>query len=145
MAYCTLSDLIKALPKERIIELSDDSGNPTEINENNTDEAILKASNEIDGFIRGRYTLPLDTVPAIIKDISIDLAIYYLWIRRPERAAPEGVLRRYRDRIERLKGIQKGIFLLEIAQIKSSSGKGEYRINKTFNDRIFAKNVLDTF
>mgnify|MGYP000978433563 CR=1 FL=1 len=148
MPYCTLDDLIEVIPEERIIEMSDDSEIPTSINNDNVDEAIAKADGDIDGYIGGRYSLPLTTVPQKIKDISVDLSIYYLWTRRPERKVPEEIRAKYNDGIKKLKDIQDGKFLLGIAQM-GSSGSGitgsDVRTNKTSADKKFTKDLLSRF
>jgi phage gp36-like protein len=148
MPYCALEDLIKTLPEERIIELSDDSDTPSSVNEDNVDKAIASADSDIDGYIGGRYSLPLDVIPNKIKDISVDLAIYYLWTRRPERKAPEEIRIKYSDGIKRLKDIQDGKFLLGITQMGSSGTDitgSEVRTNKTSLDRKFTKDLLSRF
>jgi len=148
MPYCTLEDLIEDIPEERIIELSDDSETPISVNNDNIDKAISKADGDIDGYIGGRYSLPLTTIPNKIKDISVDLAIYYLWTRRPERKAPEEIRTKYSDGIKKLKDIQDGKFLLGIAQM-GSSGLGitgsDVRTNKTSTDKKFSKSFLSMF
>ncbi len=148
MPYCTLEDLIKTLPEERVIELSDDSDTPTSVNEDNINEVIAKADGDIDGYIGGRYSLPLTTVPQKIKDISVDLAIYHLFTRRPEREAPDGIRTKYNDGLKRLKDIQDGKFLLGITQMGSSGTEitgSEVRTNKTASDRKFTKDLLSRF
>ncbi len=148
MPYCTLEDLIKTLPEERVIELSDDSDTPTSVNEDNINEVIAKADGDIDGYIGGRYSLPLTTVPQKIKDISVDLAIYYLWTRRPERKAPEEIRVKYNDGIKKLKDIQEGRFLLGIAQMGSSGSDitgSDVRTNKTASDKKFTKSFLSMY
>jgi len=148
MPYCTLEDLIETLPEERIIELSDDSDVPTSVNEDNIDRAIAKADGDIDGYISGRYSLPLTTIPQKIKDISVDLAIYYLFTRRPERKAPEEIRIKYSDGLKRLKDIQDGKFLLGITQMGSSGTDitgSEVRTNKTSTDKKFTKSFLSMY
>ena len=54
----------------------------------------------------------------------------------------EGV---YKNAIKLLEQIQKGIVSLGIETQGTATELGEYRTNKTYQDRIFTKNLLDTF
>jgi phage gp36-like protein len=146
--YCTVNDLLGSIREETIIELSDDSDTPTSINVDIVNQMIVQADNEIDGYIRGRYILPLDPVPGVIKDISVDMSIYNLWTRRPERAAPDAIIKKYNDRIKRLQDIAEGVFLVNAPQLgaSDSTGKDNYcKTNKTARDRKFTKEKLKMF
>lgn len=41
--------------------------------------AIAQADSFIDGYIGVRYSLPLDSTPSIIQDLSTQLAVYFLY------------------------------------------------------------------
>lgn len=149
--YCAVDDLITAIGEQTVVELSNDNEEATEIDDEVAGGHILKADNLIDGYLREKYALPLTTVSNIIKDISIDLAVYFLYTRRSDHGVPEEVKDKYKDRIALLKDIQKSNFILDIPLLGSGStedsiyGSGEYRVNKTKSDRIFNKELLDSF
>jgi phage gp36-like protein len=69
-------------------------------------EAIAKADALIDGYCGQVAEVPFTTIPAIVKQHSITLAIYFLYIRRS--MAPELVRTNYEDAIAYLKDISTG-------------------------------------
>lgn len=146
MPYCNLEDLIKALNEQTIIDLSNNDPSPA-ANQDNINEAIGKADREIDGYLRGRYTLPLEIVPEDVKDISTDISIYYLYKRVPDRITEE-IVNSYKLRIKRLQDIKEGIFLLSIP-VKGpgdpETGGSGIRTNKAASDKVYTKEYLNMF
>jgi len=70
--------------------------------------ALGDAQAEVDGYLAGRYAVPLGTVPPVIAAIVFDLAVARLW----RANLPEGVADR-RDRAQRqLVDIAKGVMTL---------------------------------
>ncbi len=70
-------------------------------------KALVKASSEIDSYLSIQYTLPLATVPEVIVQACIDMAIY-----RTSADAGTGTeekRKRYDDAIRWLKDIARGI------------------------------------
>nr|BDD46511.1 hypothetical protein 15 [bacterium] len=142
--YCTLDDIKKQVQETTLIEITDDSLSG-QINEDVVNETILYADTLINGYLRGRYTLPLQTTPEIIKVIAIDLAIYRLYSRRFHTDMPDSINDKYKNSIKLLEQIQKGIVSLGIETMGTPPKLGEYRTNKTYQDRIFTKEVLDAY
>jgi phage gp36-like protein len=82
MAYATLDDLKAQLDELTLIQLTDDEGAGS-INQSRAERAIADAQVEIDGYLGGRYTLPLeDPVPESLRRLAVELAIYNLYARR---------------------------------------------------------------
>lgn len=110
MTYATKQDLIDRYGLEELTQLTDRlfNGQP-----NNTiiDLAIADASAEIDGYLAGRYTLPLTTVPSALSRIASDIARYYLYDDR----MTEQVAKRYDTAIQFLKAVGKGELDLGVA------------------------------
>jgi phage gp36-like protein len=80
MPYCTQNDLETLISVVELAELTNESGiipNSTIIT-----EIINRVDNEIDSYISVRYKIPFDSTPDIIKKLSIDMTIYYLYTRR---------------------------------------------------------------
>ncbi|MEW6115378.1 MAG: DUF1320 domain-containing protein [Nitrospirota bacterium] len=142
MPYCTLDDIKKAIPESNIIQLTDDNGLGA-VDQAKVDDAIAYADQIIDGYLRGRYTLPLSSVPGLIGKLSVDLAIFHLYGRKFEMELPEGIMARYKNAIKLLEQIQKGLLSLGIES--SSTEAGHYKTNKTSEDRTFSKDVLDAY
>jgi len=83
VAYCTLTDLKLQISEAFLAELTDDSGSdPLVVDENVVNRAIADADAVIDGYCESSYTVPFDSVPDLIRKISVDISIYNLYSRR---------------------------------------------------------------
>jgi len=143
MSYCTLDDLKQAIPEDNLIQLTDDGG-IGQVDMEKVNNAIAYAKQLIDGYLRGRYPLPLTNVPALMKHLAVDLAIFYLYARRFELDMPETMVNRHKNAIKLLEQIQKGIIRLGI-ESNQETGEGYYKSNKTEEDKIFSKTHLKAF
>ena len=103
MNYATLAGLISRFGETELVQLTDRTG-ANAIDTAVVDRAIADAAAEIDGYLQGRYELPLATVPAIITAYACDIARYRLFDDR----ATEQVTKRYDDAIRFLKLVAKG-------------------------------------
>lgn len=112
MAYLSLQDLELATPAQTLIWLSADDPVATAPNTAVIAEAMSYADNVIDGYLRGRYTLPLPSVPPILSDIGVSLARHWLYSRRPEGETPDTVVRMYKGALEMLAGLRDGAITL---------------------------------
>ena len=124
--YCTLADILKSrVPEARLIQLTDDQ-DTGEVNEEAVNSAISDAGEMIDGFLRGRYPLPLSPVPGLIRTIALDLATYGIYGMKPEFELPKLVGERYETSTKLLMRIQDGKMDLyekgEPAQVAASGG-----------------------
>jgi len=66
------------------------------------------ATTMIDGYLAGRYTLPLVSVPNMVQGWAADVARYRLW----DEHAPEEVRRRFEDALSQLKLLAQGLIAL---------------------------------
>lgn len=109
MRYCTLADLQLSIPDQTLIALSNEDPQATAINEDVVGEAVRQAEELADAHLRGRYTLPLDPVPTVIKDIVVNLARHWLYARRPEgNELPMAVTTTYKSALGLLVSIRDG-------------------------------------
>ena len=81
--YATLEDLKKRLPEEVIIGLTDDEDLGV-VHVERTEAALETASITIDGYIAGRYELPLESPPNILSVHCVSLAGHFLHERRDQ-------------------------------------------------------------
>ena len=102
--YATQQDMINRFGEEELILVTDRDGSANAIVDAVLDQALLDASAEIDGYLGGRYKLPLLTVPAVLTRICCDIARYLL---NDERAT-EQLQARYQDSIKFLRSLGKG-------------------------------------
>lgn len=143
MAYCSLDDIKQQVSEITLIEITDDN-QTNEINTAIIDEAILYSETLIDGYLRGRYTLPLTTT-VLIKILAADLTVFRLYSRRFHTDMPDSINDKYKNSIKLLEQIQKGVVSLGIETAGTPPKLGEYRTNKTTSDRIFTKSFLGKF
>jgi len=121
--YCTAEDIDGCIPKARLIELTDDAEPSTgEINAEIIGKAIDDAAATIDALIAGRYSLPLASIPPILKKISIDLSIYNLFARHADSEEFKGACKRHDNAMKLLQMIADGTVTLGIAEAEGKPG-----------------------
>lgn len=103
MAY---SDKDYFLAKINSQELS----NLTADEDSNLEDAIASSDSLIDSYLTNAVkVLPLDPVPEMIKQISYDIAIFYLHDRIQYKDIPDWVRDKYDAAINFLKDVAKGV------------------------------------
>ena len=113
MRYCSLPDLQLAIPPQTLIWLSNDDESATAMNAAVVEEAVRQAEELVDAHLRGRYNLPLDPVPSVVKDMTVNLARHWLYARRPEGSdLPDAVTRTYKAALKMLEQIRDGLLTI---------------------------------
>jgi len=141
--YCTLEDIKKAISEKNLIELTDDQGGGA-IDTEKVQDAIEYAEQLINGYLRGRYPIPLEPVPELIRRLAVDIAVYQLYSRRFELDMPESMIQRRKETIKLLELIQAGKIQIGV-ETSDSPGQGYYRVSKNDEDREFSKTLLNRF
>lgn len=112
MAYATVADLQAAFGERELVELTDRAEPSFGIVDTAVAQAALdRAEAVIDGYLAGRYALPLPAVPPILAGIACDLARHALYIT----AMPDVVQARYEAAMKSLKAIGDGVMALPLA------------------------------
>ena len=142
--YCTIEDIETHTSTPTLIQLTSDDGQEEvdRVVAQEAIEAILYSSTLIDGYLRGRYTLPLDTHFPLLRILAIDLSIYRLYTRRMRNEMPEVIENNYKNAIATLRDIQKGVITLqsENDSLETAGFNAEkYKTNKDIIDRLFSK------
>jgi len=115
------------------------------VSESRVESAIASADAEIDGLIGGRYTLPLDPVPAILRDLSVDIAVYNLYSRRMQNV-PDNRLLRYQQRVAFLKLVATGTATLGPADPSADPGAAQApQMSEDNPERIFDRTKMGDF
>ena len=144
MDYCTIEDIETQTSTPTLIQLTSDDGQEV-VDRVVAQEAILYSSALIDGYLRGRYSLPLDTRFPLLRILAIDLSIHRLYTRRMRDEMPEVIENNYKNAISTLKDIQKGVISLQ-SENDSFETAGfnaeEYKTNKSIIDRLFSKDRM---
>lgn len=115
MSYCGKQDLIDRFGEDELIQLTDrpdpETGTVTgAIVDAVLNQAIGDADAEINGWLAGRYQLPLATAPEVLRRIGCDIARYNLH----GNSVPDPVRRRYEDAVKFLVQVGKGAVSLGI-------------------------------
>lgn len=101
--YCTRADLITRFGEAEIVQLSDRAHSGA-IDDAVVSQAIADAAAEIDGYLAGRYPLPLTDIPPLLNLYACDIARYRLF----EDGAYEQVVERYNTALRYLRDVASG-------------------------------------
>jgi len=135
MAYSTQTDIEEQVSQAELIELTDDTGAGT-VDTSAAARAIADADAEIDGYCGTRYTVPFSPVPAMIRKLSVDIAVYNLFSRRSTLKMPEERQKRYDNAVRFLRDVSRGLISLGAdAPAEPDSGLPQASTNR--DDRIF--------
>ena len=143
MSYCTPIDIELQVGTAILVQLTNDNPEQNTIDQAVCEEVLIYSSTLIDGYLRGKYHLPLSSRFPLLRIIAIDLSIYRLYSRRIYTEIPETVLNAYKNAIKTLEDLKKGLITLQTEEENSVKSSGEYRVNKTENDRVFNKRVMN--
>lgn len=105
MSYAVQSDLVLRFGDREIIAATD-RGNLGFIDAAVLSAAIDEAGVEIDGYLSGRYPLPLPSVPRLLTGICCDIARYRL--SGADVQETEAIRNRYKDAVKMLVAIRDG-------------------------------------
>ena len=152
--YCSISDILTDLPRNEVINLANDENRlESAINLNTgSDVLVVRVNNvissseeQINMYLRSRYTLPLTTVPARVKKYAVIISIYNLYLRRFPVETPYS--KEYSVVIAELKDIQRGLLHLDFPESEANSDTtGNYYItNKASTDRVFTDTLLEGY
>lgn len=101
--YCSIDDIAGAITRAELVNLSDDI-NSKDINEELINNIIQNNTDLINGYIRGKYSVPL--INNTTKTICVNLSIYEL--RKRRETNDEEYRSYYDDSITLLESIADG-------------------------------------
>lgn len=107
MTYAVQQSLIDRFGQVELAQLTDRT-NGTVIDAAVVAKALADADGQINGYLAGRYALPLAPVPTIMERVACDIARYFLY----EDRVTEQVKARYDAAIKFLTDIAKGVVTL---------------------------------
>jgi len=137
MLYSTIASLINASSEKLLIQLTDESSTGV-YNVDILNQAMLDAQEEMDPYLRRRYSeqMPFDPVPGILTAISDDISLYRLHKRRIK--IPDSFQKAYDQAVDKLKNISKE--LMDLGTSAGSVAEDNDSVtftNKTPEDRKF--------
>lgn len=143
MIYCTLADI--EAPEQDLIELTDDN-NFGVVNQVAVDKAIASAGELIDGYLRGRYTLPLHPQPSgLLSPLAAVIALRRLYGCRPRLAIPESLADEYKNCLKTLELISSGKITLDCETDQVSVVPESCGPQSSTPGRIFTRDTLGDY
>ena len=139
MAYCTPTDIELQVGTAILVQLTNDNPEQNTIDQAVCEEVLIYSSTLIDGYLRGKYHLPLSSHYPLLRIIAIDLSIYRLYSRRIYTEIPETVLNAYKNAIKTLEDLKKAYEYYTLAYNLGNSwaanklGERE-RLNKNYKE-----------
>lgn len=140
MRYCNRTDIGNAIPELTLLQLSNDDPAAQQPNESVIEDGIRQAEELVDGYLRGRYDLPLNPVPTVLRDAVVYLTRHWLYQRRPEGVVPDAVKDSRKDTIKLLESIRDGVVTLGMPAGQAAPEPGEVRVRsrrKQFTDDMW--------
>lgn len=136
MAYITQAEIEEQLPAEQLIQLTDDDGDGV-ADASVVADLIADAEAEVNGYLQTRYTLPLATVPQLIKKYTANIAVYNAFGRR--QRVSEAVTKRYDDTVKALDKIAKGQITLGIEDPPPATSSDDVKASRPASGRVFTR------
>ena len=122
--YAQVDDFVVRIGERESIELTDREMLGV-VGEEVLLVALADSSSQIDGYLSGRYKLPLATVPQNLVRICCDLARYHL-TSKSSVTMTEEVENRYKFCLKELEQISKGVVVLGLDEpTEAESANGE--------------------
>jgi phage gp36-like protein len=143
--YCTVSDLINAMRRLPLVQLTDDE-KIGEVNEDRVNAAVMRAEALIDSYCAARYAIPFvdGAVPEVIRSLSISITVFNLY-QRNDLDIPDKIRAGYDDAVARLKDISRGVSSLGVTPEPERASEDAPMCNKTASDKIFTPGMLGGF
>lgn len=122
MDYATVQDCIDRYGEVLLLTLSELTDPADLAGSTRLEEALSDAAQEINGYLGARYTLPLPSVPKLLKRCAIDIALYRV-ASESDRGTEERRTR-YKDAVKLLEAISKGTVTLGLPEPESKTVHG---------------------
>ncbi len=145
MSYATVTDLELRLGKQTVIELTNPKTRADSINVPVAEAAIADAVGIIDSYIGQRVSLPLAIVPALVKTLAIDLAVYYLKVKLGNTGKSDNATTKlYDDAIKHLERFAKGdtSLGLSIPEDDPTDNQTSHHAEISSEDRQFTRTTM---
>ncbi|WP_065204250.1 gp436 family protein [Shewanella woodyi] len=136
MSYASVQEMQQRFGKHDLTLLTEREGSvPGEINQAVLEQALTDASAEIDGYLAGRYQLPLHPIPAVLERNCCDIARYFLYGDR----APEQVEKRYLAVVKYFNSVSKGEINLALSDSGSTAKTSDLTVRVESDGSIFSR------
>lgn len=141
MTYTSLAQLTDRYGQQMLVELTDRATPATgEIDEGVVARALSDTDAAIDGYLAGRYRLPIAETPPLLADLAQVIAIYKLH----SRTANEKIEKDYLQALKTLSEISKGVVRLNLAGVEPPAS-GTSGVRTSDRDRDMTPENLKGF
>ncbi|HUY19276.1 MAG TPA: phage protein Gp36 family protein [Candidatus Binataceae bacterium] len=144
MSYATANDMIARYPNRDLVQLTNEDPTATIVNGGVLEQALNDASAEIDGYLEGRFALPLSEPPAVLSRLTCDIAMYRLQSLRPLHDLADA-RKRYEDAIGFLLEAAKGTVTLGLSSSNEEPATASGATTVEGPERVFDRNKLKGF
>ncbi len=144
MSYATPQDIVNRYPNRDLVQLTNEDPMVTSINTTALEQALGDASAEIDGYLGGRFTLPLTEAPEVLNRLACDIAVYRLQSLRPIHDLADA-RRRYDDAIAMLGKVASGQMTLGIGADGNETSIAQGAEQAAGPARIFSRKSMKGF
>jgi phage gp36-like protein len=141
--------MIARYPNRDLVQLTNEDPTQTAINTTVIEQALADASAEIDGYLDGRFALPLTDPPAVLNRLACDVAMYRLQSLRPIHDMADA-RQRYEDAVQLLVRVARGEVTLGLTadNLESAEGQDVIQIEEGCGGapiRIFSRRTLRSY
>lgn len=144
MSYATPQDMINRYPNRDLVQLTNEDPTLTTINTTSLQQALNDASAEIDGYLGGRFSLPLSDPPIVLNRLTTDVAMYRLQALRPLHDLADA-RRRYDDAVAMLTKVASGEMTLGIGADGHETSIAQGAEQAQGPARVFNRNTMKGF
>lgn len=138
MSYASQQLLIDRYGERLLLQVADRSDPPAgTIDASVVARALSDTDAMIDGYLAGRYVLPLETTPPLLIDLAAQIAIYKLHIYAPDQKIADD----YKDAVSALTKIANGVVRLPVAGVEPA-GAGSAGVVTIDRERDFTPENL---
>jgi phage gp36-like protein len=141
--------MIARYPNRDLVQLTNEDPTQTSINTTVIDQALADASAEIDGYLNGRFALPLTDAPTVLNRLACDVAMYRLQSLRPIHDMADA-RQRYEDAVQLLVRVARGEVTLGLTadNLEPAEGLDVIQIEEGCGGapiRIFSRRTLQSY
>jgi phage gp36-like protein len=141
--------MIARYPNRDLVQLTNEDPTQTSINTTVIDQALADASAEIDGYLDGRFALPLTDAPTVLNRLACDVAMYRLQSLRPIHDMADA-RQRYEDAVQLLVRVARGEVTLGLTadNLEPAEGLHVIQVEEGCGGapiRIFSRRTLQSY
>jgi phage gp36-like protein len=140
--YIQRSDISHIISNLNLVKLTNEGTNLQIADETVIEKLINYCNSFIDDSLRGKYNLPLNSIPEVLKDIAAGIFIFKIYERKVGTPMSDEIQKRYDNALSNLKNYTSGNFLQlpKEAQI----GKVSYS-TISYKEKKFTNEILNKF